>query len=77
VAVAAYSVTDHPASAGSLQPTLPWPGVDETCPKCCGTGDVYYLHAHEPAVQVVGGKRVTCPVCSGQGTVRVPVSSRI
>ena len=34
---------------------------------------VYYLHAVQPGVEVVGGKRVTCPVCAGTGSVRTPL----
>jgi hypothetical protein len=37
---------------------------------------VYYLHASQPGVEVVGGKRVACPVCAGEGTVRNPLRSR-
>ena len=39
------------------QATLEWPGTDETCPKCHGQRHVYYLHAGQPGVEVVGGKR--------------------
>jgi hypothetical protein len=56
----------------SPQASLPWPGADERCPKCQGRGDVYYLRAHQPAVEVLGGKRIICPVCAGAGTVRAP-----
>ncbi len=54
------------------QASLLWPGADERCPKCQGRGDVYYLRAHQPAVEVLGGKRIICPVCAGAGTVRAP-----
>jgi hypothetical protein len=30
---------------------------------------VYYLHAGEPGVEVGGGKRVACLVCTGTGSV--------
>ena len=59
------------------QQTLPWPGVDQICPKCKGKGDVYYLHAGQPGVEVVGGKRVTCPVCAGTGSVRTPLERTV
>jgi hypothetical protein len=50
-----------------------WPGTEETCPKCHGQRHVYDLHAGQPGVEVVGGKRVTCPVCAGTGRVRTPL----
>jgi hypothetical protein len=59
-----------------LQATLEWPGTDETCPKCRGPRHVYYLHAGQPGVEVFGGKRITCPVCAGKGTVRAPLQSK-
>jgi hypothetical protein len=55
-----------------LQRSLAWPGTDETCPKCHGQRHVYYLHAGQPGVDVVGGK-CTCPVCAGTGSVRTPL----
>jgi DnaJ-class molecular chaperone len=55
------------------QPTLPWPTADELCPKCKGTGEVYYLNASHPGPDVTGGKRVVCPVCEGIGRIRVPI----
>jgi hypothetical protein len=58
------------------QASLLWPGADERCPKCQGRGDVYYLRAHQPAVEVLGGKRIVCPVCAGAGTVRTPARKR-
>lgn len=63
------------ASAGGplLQTSLAWPGIEEVCPKCHGKRHVYYLHAGQPGVEVVGGKRVTCPVCGGEGSVRIPL----
>jgi hypothetical protein len=57
------------------QPSLAWPGTEETCPKCHGQRDVHYLHASQPGVDVVGGKRVICPVCAGTGSVRTPLGS--
>jgi hypothetical protein len=57
------------------QASLAWPGTEETCPKCHGQRHVYYLRASQPGVEVVGGKRVTCPVCAGWGTVRTPLRS--
>ena len=49
------------------QPALPLtPPV--RCLRCLGTGDVYhrqYLTGHV----VLGGKRITCPECSGTGWV--------
>jgi DnaJ-class molecular chaperone len=61
-----------PATAPLRQANLAWPGTEETCPKCHGQRHVYYLHAGQPGVEVVGGKRVTCPVCAGEGTVCTP-----
>jgi DnaJ-class molecular chaperone len=58
------------------QLTLPWPGTDEPCPKCQGEGDVYYLHASRTGVDVVGGKRVVCPLCAGTGRVRAPAQDQ-
>ena len=40
------------------QASLAWPGIEETCPKCHGKRHVYYLHAGQPGVEIVGGKRV-------------------
>jgi hypothetical protein len=57
------------------QASLAWPGTEETCPKCHGQRHVYYLHAGQPGVEVVGGKRVACPVCAGEGSVRTPLCS--
>jgi hypothetical protein len=57
------------------QASLAWPGIEETCPKCHGKRQVYYLHAGQPGVEIVGGKRVTCPVCAGTGSVRTPLRS--
>jgi hypothetical protein len=68
------SVTPDP-SRMPHQPTLPWPGADEVCPKCKGKGDVYYLQAKHGGADVVGGKRVTCPACDGTGRVRVPAAA--
>jgi DnaJ-class molecular chaperone len=58
------------------QATLAWPGTEETCPKCHGKRHVYYLHADQPGIEVVGGKRVTCPTCAGTGTVRTPLQGK-
>jgi hypothetical protein len=58
------------------QASLAWPGTEETCPKCHGQRHVYYLHADQCGVEVVGGKRVACPVCAGTGSVRTPLRSR-
>jgi hypothetical protein len=59
-----------------FQPALPFPGADERCPKCGGRGHVYYLHATMPNADVVGGKRVVCPVCLGEGRIMVPVQRK-
>jgi hypothetical protein len=61
-----------PSLTPSSQASLPWPGKEERCPKCQGRGDVYDLSAHQPVVEVLGGKRIACPVCAGAGTVRAP-----
>ena len=58
------------------QASLAWPGTEDTCPKCHGQRHVYYLHADQPGVEVLGGKRVTCPTCAGTGTVRTPLCSK-
>ncbi len=58
------------------QAILAWPGTEETCPKCHGKRHVYYLHADQPGIEIVGGKRVTCPTCAGAGTVRTPLPSK-
>jgi hypothetical protein len=63
------SADDRAAAAGE-------PGVAGhrgDLPKCHGKRHVYYLHAGQPGVEVVGGKRVTCPVCAGEGSVRTPL----
>jgi hypothetical protein len=64
-----------PMTAPLRQASLAWPGTEETCPKCHGQRHVYYLHAGQPGVEIVGGKRVTCPVCAGTGSVRTPLRS--
>jgi hypothetical protein len=64
-----------PASVPLRQASLAWPGTEEPCPKCHGQRHVYYLHAGQPGVEIVGGKRVTCPVCAGNGSVRTPLRS--
>jgi hypothetical protein len=69
------SVDAAPTTVPLRQATLAWPGTEETCPKCQGQRHVYYLHADQPAIEVVGGKRVTCPTCTGTGTVRTPLRS--
>jgi hypothetical protein len=62
-----------PARVLLPQASLAWPGTEETCPKCRGLRHVHYLHAGKPGVDVVGGKRVGCPVCSGTGSVLTPL----
>jgi len=54
------------------QLSLPFPAAEVRCRTCDGKDDVYYL-AGRP--NVVGGKRVVCPVCAGAGRVRVPTSA--
>lgn len=55
------------------QLALPWPGIDAPCPKCQGRGEIYYLNARRRLdVDVVGGKRIVCPVCQGTRVVRLP-----
>jgi hypothetical protein len=64
-----HGAEDRAAAAGE-------PGVAGhrgDLPKCHGKRHVYYLHAGQPGVEVVGGKRVTCPVCAGEGSVRTPL----
>ena len=47
------------------------------CPKCHGQRHVYYLHADQPGIEIVGGERVTCPTCAGTGTVRTPSRDKV
>jgi hypothetical protein len=54
---------------------LPWPAAAETCPRCHGAGNVYYVRQTDPYVEVVGGKRIVCPICGGRGVVSVPVQA--
>jgi hypothetical protein len=57
--------SDDPAQGWrpmSDQLPLPLPGADQPCPRCQGQGEVYYLRR---AVEVIGGKRIPCPVCQG------------
>jgi hypothetical protein len=70
---AGISIDAAPTAIPLRQASLAWPGTEETCPKCHGQRDVYYLHAGQPGVEIVGGKRVACPVCAGAGTVRTPL----
>jgi hypothetical protein len=64
-----------PSTVPPRQARLAWPGTEETCPKCRGQRHVYYRHAGQPSVEIVGGKRVPCPVCAGTGSVRRPLRS--
>ena len=48
--------------------SLPFPTTAVPCPTCHGKGDVNYLAARP---DVIGGKRIVCPVCEGHA--RVPV----
>jgi hypothetical protein len=43
--------------------------------QCHGSGNVYYVRQSDPDVEVVGGKRIVCPVCGGSGSVSVPVQA--
>jgi len=48
-----FCLIGHPIDTASTnlplrQPSLAWPGTEETCPKCHGQRDVYYLHAGQP-----------------------------
>jgi hypothetical protein len=58
------------------QPTLAWPGTDETCLRCHGTKQVYH-RSTLPGAEILGGKRVPCPTCQAVGTVRTPVTPPI
>ena len=71
--VARLSIAPAPTTIPLQQASLAWPGREEICPKCHGRRDVYYLHAGQPGVEIVGGKRVACPVCAGTGSVRTPL----
>jgi hypothetical protein len=68
-------VDTAPTTVGLRQASLALPGTEETCPNCRGPRHVYHLYAGQPGVEVVGGKRVTCPVCAGADTVRTPLRS--
>jgi hypothetical protein len=57
------------------QLSLPWSAAAETCSRCHGAGNVYYVRQANPDVEVVGGKRIVCPVCGGSGSVSVPVQA--
>jgi hypothetical protein len=69
------SIDAAPTTVPLRQASLAWPGTEEPCPKCHGARHVYYLHAGQLGVEVVGGKRVACPVCAGTGAVRTPLRS--
>jgi hypothetical protein len=58
------------------QPALPWPGTDETCPRCHGARQVYH-RAVAPRVEIIGGKRVPCPTCQAVGTVRSTLTALV
>ncbi|HTW69261.1 MAG TPA: hypothetical protein VME47_05190, partial [Acetobacteraceae bacterium] len=55
---------------------LPWPGTEETCPRCHGTKRVYH-RATPNGVEIVGGKRIACPACQAVGTVRTPSQAHL
>ncbi len=65
----------HEAPPMTDQPSFLWPGADETCPRCRGQGDVYYLNVSQPGAEIVGGKRIPCPACHGLGAIRVPAQA--
>jgi hypothetical protein len=69
-------VDTAPTTVALRQASVAWPGTEESWPKGHGQRHVYYLHAGQPGVEVVGGKCVICPVCAGEGTVRIPLGSR-
>ena len=60
----------------ACQIALPWPGSDQTCPRCHGTREVYH-RAAPPGVEILGGKRRPCPACQAVGTVRAPVTAPV
>jgi hypothetical protein len=53
---------------------LPWPVAEVICPRCRGTKQVYH-RATRPHVEVIGGKRIPCPICAASGKVRVPLTA--
>ena len=58
------------------QPAFLWPGTDEVCPRCHGARQVYH-RVVPPGVEILGGKRMACPVCQAVGTVRTPTTTLI
>ena len=54
------------------QRPLPWASHKTICRRCKGTKTVYYASLRS-GVEVIGGRRVPCPECSGKGIVLEPV----
>jgi hypothetical protein len=61
---------------GACPINLPFPGLARMSRAPSARARVYYLHATMPNVDVVGGKRVVCPVCLGESRIRVPVQRK-
>ncbi|HEY3848478.1 MAG TPA: hypothetical protein VGL95_15330 [Acetobacteraceae bacterium] len=53
------------------QKPLPWPSHKTVCRRCHGSKTVYHA-AMRSGVEVVGGRRVPCPDCCGNGTILEP-----
>jgi hypothetical protein len=58
------------------QTALLWPGTDELCPCCRGARQIYH-RAVPPGVEVVGGKRIPCPVCQCRTSMGAALSSGV
>ena len=54
------------------QKPLPWASHKTVCRRCKGSKTVYYASMRS-GVEVIGGRRVPCPECSGKGIVLEPV----
>ena len=54
------------------QKPLPWASHKTVCRRCKGSKTVYYASTSS-GVEVIGGRRVPCPECSGKGIVLEPV----
>lgn len=53
------------------QKPVPWASRKTVCRRCNGHKTIYHA-AVRPGVEIIGGRRVTCPECGGTGTVLEP-----
>jgi DnaJ-class molecular chaperone len=53
------------------QKPLPWKSHKSVCRRCKGSKTVYYT-ALRPGMEIIGGRRISCPECGGTGTVFEP-----